>query len=410
MSQINNVGPSMGQIEPRNEPVQQDVQRPVQQAKPQVVDARLLGVTEKLSDGALEELSFSPSTVEKLASRKLEEFDEGVKTQRKLKTQILEAKVAAGQMSKEGMQAELQKLETGWKTERDRLAGKCTLQYETAKANRDNLLAKFLGKVDRSSLSSADKECKLKNAIEAFEGIDKKLAARYVKEKPLLNADGTKSTVWTRLTSKKGAITAGTLVTGVALGLLGTLGAPVLGATLSIGAVWGAVYCGIGALFGVGAIIAPSATKSAAAIYEGVKENVKGNLHVQKDYEDAVPEESSALKSWMDERKADAVNQPVNNVRQPQPQQPVQQQQPVQRAPGAGKVDDDAEKHRQALARRKKELSDELLKEDADMQKVAKLENMVRALTVLVAADNVLADNNANVRQIQQGMNDAMKM
>ena len=112
MSQINNVGPSMGQIEPRNEPVQQDVQRPVQQAKPQVVDARLLGVTEKLSDGALEELSFSPSTVEKLASRKLEEFDEGVKTQRKLKTQILEAKVAAGQMSKEGMQAELQKLET----------------------------------------------------------------------------------------------------------------------------------------------------------------------------------------------------------------------------------------------------------------------------------------------------------
>ncbi len=232
MSQINNVGPSMGQIEPRNEPVQQDVQRPVQQAKPQVVDARLLGVTEKLSDGALEELSFSPSTVEKLASRKLEEFDEGVKTQRKLKTQILEAKVAAGQMSKEGMQAELQKLETGWKTERDRLAGKCTLQYETAKANRDNLLAKFLGKVDRSSLSSADKECKLKNAIEAFEGIDKKLAARYVKEKPLLNADGTKSTVWTRLTSKKGAITAGTLVTGVALGLLGTLGATVLGATL----------------------------------------------------------------------------------------------------------------------------------------------------------------------------------
>jgi hypothetical protein len=88
----------------------------------------------------------------------------------------------------------------------------------------------------------------------------------------------------------------------------------------------------------------------------------------------------------------------------------VQQQQPLQSTPGAGKVDDDAEKHRQALARRKKELSEELLKEDADMQKVAKLENMVRALTTLVAADNVLADNAANVRQIQQGMNDAMKM
>ena len=128
---------------------------------------------------------------------------------------------------------------------------------------------------------------------------------------------------------------------GIALGLLGTLGAPVLGATLSIGAVWGAAYCGISALFAVGAIIAPSATKSAAAIYEGVKENVKGNLHVQKDYEDAVPEESSAFRSWMDERNAGAVNQPFNNV-----QQPVQQQQPVQRTPGAGKVDDDVEMHR----------------------------------------------------------------
>lgn len=333
--------------------------------------------------------------MEKLANRKLDEFDEGVKTQRKLKTQILEAKVATGQMSKEDMQAELQRLDAGWKAERDTLAGKFSRQYEFAKANRDKLFSKALSKVDESSLQMV---------IDKWEGIDRSLTAKFVKEKPLLNADGTKSTVWTRLLSKKGAVTAGTLVTGVALGLLGTLGAPLLGATLSVGAVWGAAYCGIGALFGVGAIIAPSATKTAAALYEGVKENVKGNLHVQKNYDDAETEESNALKTWMDEQK----NQPASNVQQP-PQVVRIQPQPGEIA-GAGKVDDAAEKHRQALAKRRKELADELLKEEPDMQKVAKLENMVRALTVLVTADNVLADNAANVRQIQQGMNDAMKM
>ena len=62
--------------------------------------------------------------------------------------------------------------------------------------------------------------------LEEFDEIDKGITARYVNEKPLLNADGTKSTVWTRLTSRQGAITAGTIVTGVALGLLGILGAP----------------------------------------------------------------------------------------------------------------------------------------------------------------------------------------
>ncbi len=43
------------------------------------------------------------------------------------------------------------------------------------------------------------------------------------------------------------------------------------------------------------------------------------------------------------------------------------------------------------------------------MQLLAKLENVVRALTILVSADNVLADNDANMQQIQQGINDALR-
>ncbi|MBQ9406837.1 MAG: hypothetical protein IJU37_08915 [Desulfovibrio sp.] len=183
--------------------------------------------------------------------------------------------------------------------------------------------------------------------------------------------------------------------------------------------MWGAAYCGISALFGLGSIFAPSTTKSLAALYEGVKNNIKGELHVRKDYEDKTPENSNTLKTWMDAQKAVAGNVPADNVQQP-PQvnnahgnmqgnhvMPPQEQPLDENA--EAKPDDAVAKHHQALAQRRKALADELLKDKPDMQLLAKLENVVRALTILVSADNVLADNDANMQQIQQGINDALR-